>query len=245
MRVQAVASGAAPSQAGPAAGHGAVLVCAATSWEAGPLARGLRLGSFGLRLSDGVVTGKRVILLRTGMGAPRASASLEGLRDLPRLACGLSAGLAGALDPRLKAGDLVVDLGGSERRWEAAALKAAQRCGLPLRFGRVVTAASVLGPAEKAALAASTGAAAVDMETEALRSWSAGRGLPVLAARVILDEAAETAPAAFPDPDDRWALAAGVLARPLALPSLLVTGWRARQGLKALALFLEEFLPLL
>jgi hypothetical protein len=162
----------------------------------------------------------------------------------PDFCLALSAGLAGALDPGLSTGDIVVDLGPEDRALEAAAREAAGRRGLRLRLDRIADADCVLGPEAKASLRSATGAAAVDMEGRALRCWAQGRGLASVNARVILDEAAGAVPACFPDPDDAWALARGILSRPTLLPSLLVAGWRARRCLAGLAVFLEEFLPL-
>ncbi|MBI5882933.1 MAG: hypothetical protein HZB91_07510 [Elusimicrobia bacterium] len=276
----------------------AVLVCAATGWEAGPLVSRLGLRSAGAvrplagplpivsgggtpapetpgavsrrpgssALFEGAVSGRPVLLLRTGMGAARTTRSLEafdatgrvvpggagrvplagggGSRgSVPPLSCVVSAGLACGLDPALSTGDLVVDLGPGGRTWGSAACDAAERRGLRLRLGSVAEAGSVLGPEAKTALRSSTGACAADMETRALRTWAEGRGLAVVNARVVLDGAGEELPAGFSDPDDPWALAGSVLRRPHLLPSLLRVGWKVRSGLAGLAGFLEEFLP--
>jgi adenosylhomocysteine nucleosidase len=80
------------------------------------------------------------------------------------------AGLAGALDPGLKIGDVVMD-------------DATTR-------GRIYTADHLIAtPAEKAALFRQTGALAVDMENAIVRRAAEAAGIPFIGIRAISDTA--------------------------------------------------------
>lgn len=94
----------------------------------------------------------------------------------------LMAGLAGALDPSLKVGDVIVD--------DCANLLPAT---IPFRRGTIHTANQIVAtPAQKAELFARTGAAAVDMESDAARQYAQASGVPLIAVRAISDTADET-----------------------------------------------------
>ncbi len=95
----------------------------------------------------------------------------------------LLAGLAGALDPSLAVGDLVL-------------------CDCPERFstrieiqrGLIHTGVDVAAtPAQKAELFASTQARVVDMETAVVRTFAARREIPFVCLRAVSDSAAERA----------------------------------------------------
>ncbi len=147
----------------------------------------------------------------------------------------LSVGVAGALDPDLRPGALLVPVGvrhGPLRLGADPALVAqlADACG-----ARVVDAvAGVDGmaatPAEKAALRAATAAALVDMETHMVARAAAAAGRPWAALRAIADDAATTLPAwtahliRADGHVDRLAAARGVLTRPTDLPALIRVG---------------------
>jgi adenosylhomocysteine nucleosidase len=89
------------------------------------------------------------------------------------------AGLAGALAPDLKIGDVIIDGNFSPPAPIAGA-----------RRGKIATAAHIIAtPADKAALFRQTGALAVDMETETCREFAAALGVPFLAVRAISDTA--------------------------------------------------------
>ncbi len=103
----------------------------------------------------------------------------------------VSFGLCGALDPALRAGDLVV--GGGDAPWAdhlAAALPGAVRGEVA---GSDVIVASV---AAKAALRARTGAIAVDMESHIVAEAAARAGLPFAVVRAVSDPADRALPRA-------------------------------------------------
>lgn len=144
----------------------------------------LRLEAWALRRAG---TGARVI--RCGMGMRRSLRAQPLLRADPAPALAI-AGLAGALDPSLAPGDVVVAsaLQAPDGRCldldAAALLHGLRRAGLPARAGRVASAERAVTGAARAGLAAS-GACAVDMESFWLAEAAAGRPLAVV--RVILD----------------------------------------------------------
>jgi len=142
---------------------------------------------------------------------------------LPHEAIGgiILAGFAGALDPSLHVGDVVVD-GWSKQP-------------LDFRCGKIHTAAGIVAtPSAKAALFKETGALAVDMEGEMVRRAAASLGVPFLHVRAISDSAADSLdPAVLEFVDDvgrmrPMALTLGLLRRPGLVPKLSRLGANAR-----------------
>jgi adenosylhomocysteine nucleosidase len=143
----------------------------------------------------------------------RAAAILD--EQLPQAM--ILAGLAGALDPALKIGDVVM---------------APPPQGVPalpgVRVGTLCTAQDIIAtPAEKARLFQESGCAAVEMEAAAVVPLAARAGVPLLSLRAISDTAGETLDARFlhlVDPEGRpraGRAARLVLAHPTKLPELL------------------------
>jgi adenosylhomocysteine nucleosidase len=135
----------------------------------------------------------------------------------------LSCGIAGALDPALNVGAIIVDAPD-----DFPVPPGARRGAIA---GQDQIAATI---AQKAALFAATGACAVDMETHIARWVAARHALPFAAIRVISDSAAHTLPPAAligMAPDGTMALRAVLnsLARdPSQLPALIRTGRNAQ-----------------
>ncbi len=137
-----------------------------------------------------------------GVGTARAAAAAEQSIDSGARAL-LSWGTAGALDPDLRAGALVIptvvaDPDGNAydaaASWHAAALTAF--AGMSPASGKLLSVdAPVHTGADKARLAASTRAVAVDMESAAVARIACQHGIPFLAVRAIVD------PAGFSLPD--------------------------------------------
>jgi hypothetical protein len=156
-----------------------------------------------------------------GMRAEFLPRLVQRLRPSPRDRCWM-VGLAGALDPRLKVGDVVID---------ADPATALQLADATLRRGRIHTSRRLIGsPAEKQALFARTGALAVDMEQEIVKVALTPLGVSVIGIRAISDAANTSLDPALPnlvDPIGRpryGALAAALLRRPNLLRSLIPLG---------------------
>jgi nucleoside phosphorylase len=132
----------------------------------------------------------------------------------------IMAGLAGALDPSLAVGDLIID------DWpEAMPVPATAK------RGAIHTAHEIAAtPAKKADLFAQTRAAAVDMENATVRQWALRHGAAFGAVRAISDRADQALDPAFLTFIDQWGrprlgrIISALLSRPSLLPSLLRLG---------------------
>ncbi len=146
--------------------------------------RGALLGSAGAT---------EVALFHTGVGAARVRERLPRFLEAHKVERLVCAGYGGALATELVAGEVVVGSNYSDPAWAAAA-----QAVLGCRAGRFVSVAEpVETPLAKAALAAQTGAAVVDQETEAVAEICRAHGLPLLALRAITDTAREELPVPF------------------------------------------------
>lgn len=211
----------------------------------------------GLVREANLLSGPGFACVPGGGDAARLEAALESRAAEATII--LSCGIAGALDPTLKVGDIVLymplcarESGNPECRamhpaplpprfrggtWEKG-LKAGLPQGHPgLIIGQDHIAAS---PTEKAALHAQTGALAVDMETHIAARVAARHGLPFAAIRVISDTAHEALPPAAlvgMNPDGSMALGkvlASLARNPAQLPALIRTGRHAEVAFRQL-----------
>ena len=147
-----------------------------------------------------VVTGRlgaeEVVVFHTGVGAASAREALD--RFWQRHGGGgidavLGAGFAGALDPSLAAGALV--LWGESSPWLAGARAA---LGNRACVGALASSPEPLEtPRAKRQWARLTGAVAVDMETASVAAFCREKGVPFLALRAISDTAREELPVPF------------------------------------------------
>lgn len=146
----------------------------------------------GLTFHEGNVGGVRVAWCVAGVGREAARRAARLLIDGHRPRLLVSAGFAGGLDPALSRG-AVVEPARVRGESETAALlplaAAGQGNGTLVTVDRIVRT-----PVEKAALAAATGAAVVDMETLAVAEVAAEAGLPCRSIRVISDAAGDELP---------------------------------------------------
>ena len=143
-----------------------------------------------LALRTGLSGGTPVI--RTGMGPERARDAAARAHACPASAVAV-AGVCGAVDPALAAGDVVIatelrDARGLVRALPGAALlaQAVRGRGLEVRLGPLYSAERVLGPAERERLRRD-GALAVDMESAWLAAVNGDRPFGVV--RVVVDAA--------------------------------------------------------
>jgi nucleoside phosphorylase len=143
---------------------------------------------------QGELHGKRVTILHTGVGGKVCRERLRVFLEADSIASLISAGFAGAVIENLRVGDLFVaenftnpDLITRSRQVLAAARP---------HFGRLTTVPTIIDAAsERTKLRASTGAMAVDMETEFIAQACAEREIPFFSLRAISDTPAEPFPA--------------------------------------------------
>lgn len=154
------------------------------------------------------------------------------LSDLPRtdVGCVLMAGLAGALDPSLRIGDIVVDGHAGSVAFPG-----------PVRAGAIHTSPTLIAtPAEKAALFQRTGALAVDMEQSVARAFADSLDVPFIGIRAISDTADQKLDSMvlqFLDPlghVNKGVLFGALLRRPTLLFTLIRLGSHSRFALRNL-----------
>jgi adenosylhomocysteine nucleosidase len=135
-----------------------------------------------------------VITLTVGIGHASAEKSIRsflgGAGKPPELV--LTCGFAGGLNPDLKLGDVVFEIGNWKLEIENQLVAAGAK---PVKFFCADHIATTV--AEKKKLRAETGADAVEMESAAIHDVCAERGIPCATVRVILDTANEDLPLDF------------------------------------------------
>jgi nucleoside phosphorylase len=218
-----------------------VLITAATKWEVEPLAKGLGLSPAGEARFEGTVGGRKVVLIKTGMGSEKTSSVLQTGLVAGDFGLALSAGLCGAMQPELKTGDLVADGASVELDYVVPLRETAEALGLRFHFGKLLHTNIVLAPEAKRKLGQDQRAVACDMETAAVRRWASTK-IPVIGTRVVLDEINEEIPADAPEGEDAASLAKYALTHAAQLPRLIKTGMRSGRAMKNLTKFLKAYL---
>jgi adenosylhomocysteine nucleosidase len=142
------------------------------------------------------------LLTVAGTGGAAATLAADNLVAAGATAL-VSWGMAGGLDPALRAGQIflpaqIVAADGmalaTDARWREQ-VRAALAPRQPLSEGRLLTSpAAITSVAQKARLFHVTGAAAVDMESAAIARVAQAHGLPFIAVRVIVDVASDALP---------------------------------------------------
>jgi nucleoside phosphorylase len=166
----------------------------------------------GLRGFRGRLGGEDAVLVATGIGIERArDAARRAVQILPAPRMAISTGVAGALSPDFKAGDLVIadrllmesENGSYDEAAQvapgtiAAARSALERHRLKAAAGPMLTARRVLSSAAaKRDAYARCGAVAVDMESAAIAVEMAQCTAPLICIRAIIDEAGDEIPGA-------------------------------------------------
>ena len=196
----------------------------------------------GLKREAGIVGGAEVIVLAGG-GAPDLAERIRALisADVAGL---ISIGIAGALDPALKVGDVVIATAvfGETRASADPGWRGRLGARLPGARQGVIAGVDhmVVDAPAKAALRQATGALCVDMESHVAAGAAARAGLPFAAVRIISDAAGRALPRAAqvgmrPDGGvDLAAVIAALVADPRQLPALIRTGMEAEAAFKAL-----------
>lgn len=151
---------------------------------------------------------QELLLVRTGIGYDNVFKSLSLLFEKYDPSLLISTGYAGATDPRLVPGDLVIgtevlvlnpdalSVASSTKPLLKKAQAILEQKGWPHHFGPLLTVdRPVVEPHEKAFLGTRSGAIALDMESAEVGRWAVKKKKPFLAVRAILD------PVSLPLPD--------------------------------------------
>ena len=163
----------------------------------------------GMNISDHVRLGKtsawpgkwgnqNIVLIRSGVGGQRAEDSVRQVIDRFQPRVLISMGYAGAVQPGLNVGDLVIaDAILQEKEsgkyfpdpdWLSRARNTPCPDGIKMVVGGLLTVDSVIhDPAGKQELGKSYSVQAVEMETAAFARVAEKKGLPLLAVRAISD----------------------------------------------------------
>ena len=194
----------------------------------------------------------RVVL--TGMGPRRAARALNlVLGDRPDLC--ISSGLAGALQPDCRPGEILaaravsLAAGGAAQQSDESLLQFALLCGAKPVAKFQTSETLVLSAREKSRLGLA--ADAVEMESFSVLAEAARRQIPAVAIRAISDAVGEDLPLDFTQVVNKRGevsflriLAQGAR-RPWSLPALARFGRQSRRSAASLANFLERFVTTL
>jgi hopanoid-associated phosphorylase len=161
----------------------------------------------------------------------------------------VSFGVAGGLNPELKTGDVVIatEIVAGGQRWVTERSLTESLVALPSKSQGRLTSGILAGVEQvmtgqvgKAALRATTGADAVDMESHIAAKYAAENGLPFAAVRVISDPAHRALPeltmnAIKPNGNvDMWKMMRGIARHPKTIPHLISTGRDFNRALRSL-----------
>jgi adenosylhomocysteine nucleosidase len=158
---------------------------------------GLAFGRFG---------GAPVVLAATGDGARSAARGLAAVLDAVPVGRLLVLGVAGGLSPDLATGDLVAarrvvedgrEVAAADPAWLAAAVAGGAIPGTALSTGRILVTPEEKRAAWRGLGGSPLGPATVDLESAAYARVAAGRGIPLLVVRAVIDAAGETLPLDF------------------------------------------------
>src|ERR1041385_6281037 len=147
----------------------------------------------GVRILRGRMDDRTIEVLHTGVGEQVCRQRIEQLLRDQQFDLLISAGFAGALSDELKVGDLLLAKNFSTIDLNERALAFSS---LPIHMGDLLTASALIDSSdERNRIARTSGAAAVDMETEFIARACAEHGVPLLSLRVITDTPREPFPA--------------------------------------------------
>ncbi|TMP89469.1 MAG: hypothetical protein E6L08_14585 [Verrucomicrobia bacterium] len=147
----------------------------------------------GVRLIHGEIDNRAIEVLHTGVGEKLCRERMANFLQDREFTYLISAGFAGALNDRLQAGDILI-----AKNFSTVQLTEARSAlsTLPIRIADLVTVPLMIDSTEeRKKIAQTTGAAAVDMETEFIARACAEHGIPLLSLRAISDTPGEPFPA--------------------------------------------------
>jgi adenosylhomocysteine nucleosidase len=147
----------------------------------------------GAKSIHGNLHGRPVIVLHTGVGEKSCRRQIGDFLGQQQFKYLISAGFAGALDPGLQIGNLLLSENFSSPELLGSPHLEIGAEGVFL--GKLATAPGVVDSKfERERLAANTGAAGVDMETEFIAAACARYSIPMLSLRAISDTPSEPLP---------------------------------------------------
>ena len=147
----------------------------------------------GITTIVGTVDDHLVEIFHTGVGEKICRQRMARFLQDRQLDCLISAGFAGALDDQLGVGELLL-----ARNLSTADLSGTLDfpANLPIHVANLLTVPSMIDSREERnRIAQTTGAVAVDMETEFIARACAEHGVPLLSLRVISDTPCQPLPA--------------------------------------------------
>src|SRR5436853_282031 len=194
----------------------------------------------GVRVIHGEIDSRAIEVLHTGVGEKVCRERMANFLQDREFTYLISAGFAGALNDRLQAGDLLI-----AENFSTVQLTEARSAlsTLPIHTADLVTVPLMIDSTEeRKKIAQTTGAAAVDMETEFIARACAEHGIPLLSLRAISDTPREPFPAPpnvlfdIEQQQTRFlTLATFFLARPNRVPQLIQFARRIARVRKILA----------
>ena len=147
----------------------------------------------GIRTIRGKIAGRDIEVLHTGVGERACQLRMAKFFQDRQFDLLISTGFAGALNVQLQVGDLLlaqnfstIDLSAKRSSFSSSAIRMANLLTVP---------ALIDSSDERRTLTRTSGAAAVDMETEFIARACAEHGVPLLSLRVITDTPREPFPA--------------------------------------------------
>jgi len=182
----------------------------------------------------------QAVVVCGGIGADAARRATEAVIALYQPELVLSVGFAGALDPAMKVGEIfspgrVIDAG------DGSSVEIAAGRGV------LVSALSIAGMEQKAKLAESYAAQAVDMEAAAVARGARARGVRFMAVKAISDESAFSMPPLdrFVNHDGQFcqtAFAASLGARPWLWSKVFQLARNSAKASRALSFELDRYI---
>jgi len=149
------------------------------------------------RFRGGRYDGIRIVVAESGAGRHRARRAAQALIDAHHPTWVLSCGFAGALQPQIKIGQIVVAdrLLAADRPPVQIDVKMPADPARGLHVGAILTTDQIVrSVVEKQAIATQSGALCVDMESHAVAEFCRDQGLRCLAIRVMTDDLSRDLP---------------------------------------------------
>jgi nucleoside phosphorylase len=193
----------------------------------------------GITTIRGQIDDRNIEVLHTGVGEKACRQRMASFLQDRQFDCLISAGFAGALDDKLHTGDLLL----AENFSTIQLNEMRSGLGSLIHRGNLLTVPSIIDSIEeRQKIAQTTGAAAIDMETEFIARGCAEHGVPLLSLRVVSDTPREP----FPGPakilfdverqrTNAMKLSLHLLRHPAAIPRLILFARRIARARETLA----------